>query len=109
MSLHHIHQRKRASGRSRHPFPAQSKNIRWLDKVVLVAGIVSPAMMLPQLWLIYSEKNAAGIEPVSWISFTLLNIPWIIYGLVHKEAPFVLTYILWFITNALVFIGAVIY
>ena len=109
MSLHHLHARKRFSGKALHPFPAISRVIRILDKVVYAAGIIAIIMMFPQLQLIYMEKNAAGIAPITWITLAILNIPWIIYGIVHKEKPIVLVYILWFIVNTLVFIGAVIY
>ena len=80
-----------------------------LDKIVYAAGIIAIIMMIPQLRLIYVEKNAAGLEPITWITLALLNIPWIIYGVAHKEKPIVLIYSLWIIVNALIFIGAVMY
>lgn len=107
--LHHLHKRKRASGRALHPFPASSRMLRFLDKVVYAAGIIAIIMMLPQLKLIYVEKNAGGLAPITWIMLAVLNIPWIIYGVVHKERPIILVYILWLIVNTLVFIGSVIY
>lgn len=109
MSLHHLHKRKRASGEALHPFPANTKALRLLDKTVYVAGIISLVMMSPQLYVIFVEKNASGLAPISWITFALMNIPWIIYGLVHRERPLVIMYSVWFFVNILVFVGAVMY
>lgn len=109
MTLFHLHKRKRLSGRAVHPFPANSRILRLLDKIVYAAGLVAIAMMLPQLRLIYVEKNAGGFMPITWIMLALLNIPWIIYGFAHKEKPIILVYSLWLIVNGLIFIGAVMY
>lgn len=109
MLFHHLHVRKRHAGKALHSFPASKRSIRILDKVVYAAGILAIIMMFPQLRLIFVEKNAAGIEPITWITLAVLNIPWIIYGFVHKEKPLILVYFLWLVVNTLVFIGAVLY
>ncbi|MSR87682.1 MAG: hypothetical protein EXS69_00725 [Candidatus Zambryskibacteria bacterium] len=96
MAFHHLHARTRDS----HPS---------LDKVLYLSGIISIGMMIPQLWLIYGEKNAGGIEPITWITLAVLDIPWIIYGFVQKERPLVFIYTLWLIVNTLIFIGSVLY
>ncbi|MDO8565479.1 MAG: hypothetical protein Q7R67_02580 [bacterium] len=80
-----------------------------LDKAVYIAGIISLAMMFPQLKLIYMGKNAAGLEPITWLTLSLMDIPWIIYGIAHKEKPLIFIYTMWLIVNALIFVGAVIY
>ena len=109
MNLIHLSRRKRQSGKAVHPFPASSFKIRLLDKTVYAAGFISLAMMFPQLKLIYTEKIATGLEPMTWQTLSLMDIPWIIYGFVHKEKPLVFIYTSWFIINALIFIGAVLY
>lgn len=109
MSLLHLHKRKRLSGKAFHPYPANSLRLRILDKVVYASGIIALGMMIPQLKLIYVGKVTAGLEPITWITLAILNIPWIIYGLVHKEGPIALTSAGWLIVNALVFTGTVLY
>lgn len=109
MSLLHIHKRKRLSGKTRHPYPADTFRLRLLDKVVYSAGFISLGMMIPQLHLIYVEKSASGLEPMTWLALSLMDIPWIIYGVAHKEKPLIFIYTMWFLVNGLIFIGAVIY
>jgi uncharacterized protein with PQ loop repeat len=104
----HLHLRKRKA-RTLEPYPATSPWKRLLDRIIYAAGIVGPAMSIPQIVLIYSTKNATGLAPESWLVWCVLNIPWILYGIVHKETPIVMTYTLWFFCNGLIFVGAVLY
>lgn len=80
-----------------------------LDAVVYVVGIVGPIMIIPQIWLIYSTHDASGIAPLTWFAWAIADIPWVLYGVVHKELPISLTYLLWCIGNLAVAIGALLY
>jgi len=80
-----------------------------LDKLIFVAGVVGPVLSIPQIVLIYSNKDASDISAVSWFGWAALNIVWILYGLVHKEPPIVMTYTFWFIINLTVAFGAILY
>ena len=106
--MRHLHLRKRIT-KNLEPYPARTPWKRLLDRVVLAAGIVGPALSLPQIILIYSNKDATDISAVSWFGWAALNIVWILYGLVHKELPIAVTYSLWFIINLTVAFGAVLY
>ena len=103
--LHHIQMRKRKA-HELEPFPARSTFLRVLDRVVLVVGIVGPLTCIPQGLKIYLTQDATGVSVVAWALPGLFNIPWIMYGFLHKERPIVVTYTLWFVMNTLVVIGA---
>jgi len=110
MSLHlrHIHLRKRHTAKLE-PYPARSFWKRVLDRVVLGVGIAGPIMSIPQIVLIYVGQDATGVSPISWVAWATFNIPWILYGIAHRELPIIVTYTLWFICNSLIFIGALLY
>ena len=105
---HHLHLRKRIS-KGLEPFPARTAWLRLLDRAIYAVGIVGPLATLPQIYKIYSTQDATGVAPLSWGIYALFDIPWIFYGLAHKEKPIVLTYSLWLFFNALVSAGAVVY
>lgn len=109
MKLHpHLHLRKRVSA-GLEPYPARSAWKRALDKSVYAAGVIGPIMTIPQIALIYIGQDATGVSPVSWFMWGLLDIPWILYGVAHRERPIVMTYTLWLVCNAVVFVGAILY
>ncbi len=106
--LHHLHQRKRAV-KTAHPYPAKDWRVKVLDRIVFAAGIVGPVMTLPQLQTIYIAHQAAGVSVLSWGAFALLDVPWIVYGIVHRDRTITMTYVLWLIINTAVAVGAIMY
>jgi uncharacterized protein with PQ loop repeat len=106
--LHHIHLRKRKIARFE-PYPARSASLRLLDRVVLVVGVIGPLTTLPQILKLYLLQNATGISFLSWGLPGLLDIPWILYGIVHRERPITVAYSLWFVANMLVATGVLMF
>lgn len=104
---HHLHLRKRLA--KSEPFPSQKRYLRLLDAVVYVVGILSPILTIPQILDIYIGQDATGVSATSWGAYTLLIIPWVFYGIVHKEKVLIINSVLWLVFNALVFVGALIY
>ncbi|MDP3646426.1 MAG: PQ-loop domain-containing transporter [bacterium] len=101
---HHIHKRKQLE-----PYPHPRFWVRVVDGVAVAAGIIGPIMTLPQLLKIYVEHNASGVSAISWFSWMILDIPFIIYGIVHKDRVIIMTYTAWFFLNMAVTIGVIIY
>jgi len=106
--LHHIHKRKRVHEKLE-KYPHENKWIRFLDKFLLGVAVVGPFMSLPQLLKIYVDKSAAGVSVLTFSLFALFNIPWLIYGIVHKDRPIKIAYTLWLITNTAIAVGAMVY
>ena len=106
--IHHIHKRKRVHQQLQE-YPHKDPWINFLDQFLIVIAILGPIASIPQIYKIFFYKSAAGISVISFGIFAIFNIPWIIYGVVHKEKPIVLAYILWLISNTLVVIGALMY
>ena len=106
--FYHIHLRKRKAERLE-PFPARSLWFRLLDRLVLVVGIIGPLITIPQILKIYVAQDASGISLVSWGMWALLDIPWILYGIAHREPPIIITYCLYCVLNTVVVVEALIY
>jgi len=107
--IQHLHQRRRIKEKKLRNYPSNSKGVRFLDKIMLLIAVAAPIMTIPQITKIYLLKNAAGVSTITWGAYILLNVPWLIYGFVHKEKPIIISTILWLIINTLVLVGALIY
>lgn len=104
LGTHHRHLRSRLY-RNLEQFPHSKRSVRILDAIVYVAGFLGPAFTLPQIYLVYVVGNIEGISIITWGAYALLNIPWIFYGLVHREPVITFTYTLWFVVNTAVVVG----
>lgn len=107
--LLHIHKRKRRSDARLEPYPAKSASLRFLDKIIFVAGVAGPLATIPQIMSIYSTHSAGNVSALTFGAYAAFNVIWIIYGFAHKEQPIIVTYCLWLIVNILVFVGALAY
>lgn len=106
--VHHVHKRKRVHHKLE-KYPHKKKWVRVLDRLLLIVAVLGPLMSLPQIIRIYIGKNAVGVAPLSWLLYAVFDIPWIFYGVVHKEKPIVVGYTCWLVTNMLVVVGSLIY
>lgn len=79
------------------------------DKLVYAAGIITPLMTLPQIFTIWSGKNAAGVSLASWSFYLAGALMWVFYGLVHKEKPIIFTNGAMVAANAFVVLGILLY
>ncbi|MDR3571399.1 MAG: hypothetical protein P4L81_04350 [Candidatus Pacebacteria bacterium] len=100
----HPHQRNRSE-----PFPSDNFWLWLLDGIVMVAGVLGPLCTLPQVVIIYGSHHAAGVSVLTWGLYAILDVPWILYGLAHRQKPILYSYLLWCTFNSLVAIGAILY
>lgn len=108
LGRHHQHLRKRMY-KNLEPFPHPRFWIRFLDRTVFVVGFLSPAFTFPQLYEIYIIGNATGVSVLTWTAYAFFDIPWIVYGVVHRERAIIFAYTLWLVVNILVAVGALLY
>ena len=106
--LHHIHLRKRIHQQYQ-PYPHPNKWIHLLYKSLIFLAVIGPLTTFPQLYDIFWKKNVLGLSFWTWFSYTLLSLPWLIYGLVHKDKPIFISSLLWFMIQGVVAWGIYLY
>jgi uncharacterized protein with PQ loop repeat len=90
-------------------YPHPNKWINLLDKFLLIIAGIAPFSVLPQIIKIVSEKSAEGVSLITWVFFALIAVPWIVYGVVHKEKPIIVGYLLWFAMDLTVIIAVLVF
>lgn len=81
----------------------------FLDKVTFVAGVVGPFTVLPQIYSIFHNKSAAGVSLATWLLIFIVTLPWVFYGIAHKEKSIIVSFTLWEIVNLAVVVGVLLY
>lgn len=89
--------------------PRRILTVAVVDVAVYIASFVSPLMTLPQVYQIYAYQDATGVSALSWGAYTLFSIPWLSYGILHREKPLIIANSLWLVLHTTVFVGALLY
>jgi len=75
----------------------------------MVAAILHPLSALPQVYIIYSTRDATGVSLLTWLFFMTIGLVFLVYGIAHRLKPFIFNQVLWFIVDFMVVAGVVMY
>ena len=75
----------------------------------MVIAAAAPLANVLQAIKVYQQQSAGDLSLVTWGLLTVFNVVWIAYGLVHKEKPIIVGYVLWLISNSAVVLGILLY
>ena len=85
------------------------ENRFFIDKIILGVAIIEPLFTLPQVIIIFRNKNATDVSIFTWLGFNLMTLMWIWYAIAHKEKIVLIYQLLFFLINCFVIIGAIMY
>lgn len=104
LGLRHKHERK-----PEHRKDKETPYVIFLDKVTFVVGVIGPFTVAPQIYSIFSSRSAEGVSFSTWLLMFIVTLPWVFYGLAHKDKPIIISFIMWEIANLSVVIGVFLY
>jgi len=88
----------------------QNKEHKYIiDRVVMVTGLMGPIASIPQAVEIFSMQDAQGVSLITWSFFVLANIAMLIYGLVHRIQPLIISNLAWVAIELVVVAGILMY
>lgn len=98
--------RKKEALRSKKKSPKVTK---LFDTFIIATSVVTPILTLPQVWQIWSQHRAQDVSLTTWGAYLGGSLVWLIYGLLHKEKPMIISYGLLIIVNAAIVLGILMY
>lgn len=88
----------------------QNKSHKYIiDRVVLFTGLIGPIASVPQAIEIYSMQDAQGVSLFTWVFFILTQVAALIYSMVHRLTPLIISNILWIVIEVVVVVGILLY
>ena len=108
LHLFHISLRKRIH-QHHEAYPSPDKKIKFLDSVVLLLAFIMPLSILPQIIKMHATQSVGDISVLTFSLLLILAIPWIVYGMVHKEKVIILNNMTWVILHLTVIVSYFIY
>jgi MtN3 and saliva related transmembrane protein len=83
---------------------------KFMDDLMYVVALIAPVMTIPQLLQVWSHKQSqGGVSILTWGAYASVSGLWLVYGIVHKEKPIMLTQFLLLILDSLIVIGVLFY
>ena len=55
-----------------------------VERIGVIAVILSSSMLIPQLWRLYSSQNADGLSLTTYVIIACASVLWILYHIGHK-------------------------
>ncbi len=97
--LVHKHTKKRTTEEFSRSSLEKTFWVTVLDRLTLLVGILGPLTDLPQIVKILSAHSAAGVSALAWGGAAFFDIPFLCYGIVHRDRAITTTYTLWLMGN----------
>lgn len=83
---------------------SKKREIDWLDKAAIVAAFIFPMTGIPQVIEVF-QGSIEGVSLWSWIGFAAFSGFFMLYGIVHRIMPMIVTNVLWLAVDSLVVLG----
>lgn len=85
-------------------FPA-----RTFERALNVLSAFTLLMTVPQVLSIWIHRNASGVSLVSWVSYLIAAVLWLIHGVRRRDPSIYLACIGWIILDVAIVIGILMY
>ncbi len=79
------------------------------DYVVYFFMIATPLFEIPQVYTIYTSKDASGVSLWTWGFFLLASVVWFFYAVQKRLLPLMVTYSLYFMIEIFIVVGILMY
>ena len=88
---------------------SKKKQTALTDRLMSVAAVIHPLTATPQVYAIYTTHDVSGVSLWTWFGFMVIGLIFLLYGILHKIKPFIVTQILWFVVDFLIVLGVILY
>jgi uncharacterized protein with PQ loop repeat len=79
----------------------------FINRGIYIVAAVEPLGVIPQLYTIFSRRDASHVSILTWSSFVLFDLVWLWYGWEAKQKPLIISSAIFTLLELLVVIGAV--
>lgn len=87
----------------------KTKHNKIIDNLSIFAAILMPFTTIPQIYKIWFVQNSSGVSIWTWILYTILCVPMLIYGIFYKMTPIIILNFLWIIMNLIMIVGLILF
>lgn len=76
---------------------------------MIAIGISAPVTTIPQLIQVWTERRVEGLSVVTWVSYAIFAGSWLVYGIINKQKPIIITQIFLLPMDLLIVLGILLF
>jgi uncharacterized protein with PQ loop repeat len=76
-----------------------------IDTLIYPIGFLGVLMALPQAYSVWILGQTEGVSLITWASWSLFSIVWILYGVIHKANAIIFIQSSWLVMHLAVALG----
>lgn len=80
-----------------------------VDKICYAASVFMPATAIPQIHQLYTTRDADSLSLLMWVLYLVGIIPFMLFGILHKEKQLVVLNVLWLIVTLTIIAGILLF
>lgn len=96
-------------GRSHHFHITSKQEKRLINRICAVFAVLMPLTALPQILLLFQEKDASGLSLMMWVLYSIGCIPFLMFGIIYKHVQIIVLNVSWLIVQAVMITGILMY
>lgn len=79
------------------------------DDGMYIVALATPLLTVPQLLVVWTERQTAGVSLLTWVAYTVASGIWLVYGLVQHQKPIIIAQASIFVIDLGVVLGVCIF
>jgi uncharacterized protein with PQ loop repeat len=87
---------------------SKKRRITLFDRFIMVAAIIYPLSTVPQIVEVF-KGSVDGVSLTAWSGYILFSLLFLIYGIIHRVKPMMVSNSLWVMVDSIVVAGILIH
>jgi MtN3 and saliva related transmembrane protein len=80
-----------------------------VDKICYAASVFMPATAIPQIYQLYTTQDAGSLSLLMWMLYIVGMVPFLLFGILHKEKQLIVLNVLWMIASVMMIFGILLF
>jgi uncharacterized protein with PQ loop repeat len=80
-----------------------------LEKVLRGMSVFTMLMTVPQVYIVWVQRDAAGVSLLSWLAYLASAVLWFVYGWQKRDKTIYMACIGWVVLDLAIVAGVIVY
>jgi len=88
--------------------PTTDAQPRMMNHLLAVMSFMTMVMTIPQVWVVWVDRQTAGVSLLSWSAYCVSAVFWFVHGLQQRDKNIYLACVGWIALDLAVIVGVLV-